>query len=209
MSSAGMIPALFKEHGILRKYAKGEIIFYKETTAKDIYYVKSGQVRAYLLYPDGEERTLCFIGPGNLIGEEAFGNPSIRIVCADAASDLQCYAMDSRQLLTLCSGQLKSMHELLEFYMKKIALLHGWIFYAQFLHNEEKVACLLYSASSHTPFVHYTHEQIASVTGMSRISATKTLNKLKKENLIDLSYKKIKVLDREGLLAVFKGMEFI
>ena len=44
---------------------------------------------------------------------------------------------------------------------------------------------------------------------MSRISATKTLNKLKKENLIDLSYKKIKVLDREGLLAVFKGMEFI
>jgi CRP/FNR family cyclic AMP-dependent transcriptional regulator len=202
------IPFLFKENGTLRNYPKGKILFHKESSAKEIYYLKSGVVRAYLLYPDGEERTLCFIESGNLVGEEAVGNPSVRIVSADAASDITVYAMDSQKLLTLCTQEKNEIRELLEFFMKKITLLHSWIFYAQFLHNDEKVACLLYSASSHTPFVHYTHEQIASVTGMSRISATKVLDKFEKEKLIELSYKKIRVINREGLLAIFKGMEF-
>ncbi|MCH3950213.1 MAG: Crp/Fnr family transcriptional regulator [Acidaminococcus sp.] len=202
------IPLLFKKYGILRNYPKGKILFHKESSAKEIYYLKSGMVRAYLLYPDGEERTLCFIESGNLVGEEAVGNPSVRIVSADAASDITVYAMDSQKLTTLCMQQKSDMRELLELFMKKITLLHGWIFYAQFLHNDEKVACLLYSASNHTPFVRYTHEQIASVTGMSRISATKVLDKFEKEKLIELSYKKIKIIDREGLLAIFKGMEF-
>jgi len=199
------LPGLFHQYGRPHRFQAGQLIFLKGSPAEKIYYLERGHVRAYLLYPDGEERTLCFVEQENMVGEEALAEPYRRIVCADAAADALLYEMDGRTLCRLCGDCLP---ELMSFFMKKITLLSSRIFYTQFTRNEEKVACLLYSETAESPAVWYTHEQIAAVTGMSRVSASKILSALAEQGLVSQQYKKIRVLDRPALLEIFREKEF-
>lgn len=207
---AGMqyIPAMFRQHGSPRRFSAGEQIFLKDTPAKEIYYLERGKVRAYLLYPDGTERTLCFVERGNLVGEEAVGCPPVRIVCADAATDLLMYVMSAEALLACCAAEAGSLPELMALFMKKIELLSSWIFYAQFTRNEAKLACFLYSNTKDRPEVQYTQEQIGSVTGMSRVSVSNCLRDFQRSGLVQVSYKRIRVLNRNGLRGLFGEQDF-
>lgn len=200
------IPALFLQNGTPRSFSAGQQIFLKDAPAGEIYYLKEGRVRAYLLYPDGSERTLCFVEHGNLVGEEAVAQPPLRIVCVDAVTDLLMYSMDAGSLLAACAADPDSLPELMALFMKKIELLSSWIFYAQFTQNSAKLACMLYSSADGQ--IHYTQEQIAAVTGMSRVSVSNCLKKFEVEGLIHRSYKHIRVLDRPGLRKLFGEKEF-
>ena len=207
---AGMqyLPRMFRDHGRVRRFTAGSQIFQKDDPAGEIYYLERGKVRAYLLYPDGTERTLCFLERGNLVGEEAVSQPSARIVCADAATDLVMYAMEGKALLTCCAQETGSLPELTTLFMKKIHLLSSWIFYAQFTRNEAKLACFLYSNTQDRQEVRYTQEQIGSVTGMSRVSVSNCLRDLQQRDFVRVAYKRIRVLDRAGLRALFGEQDF-
>ena len=207
---AGMqyLPRMFRDHGRVRRFTAGSQIFQKDDPAGEIYYLERGKVRAYLLYPDGTERTLCFVERGNLVGEEVAARPPVRIVCADAATDLLMYAMDAGQLFRGCAENPESFPELLALFMKKIELLSSWIFYAQFTKNEGKLACFLYSNTETRQQVSYTQEQIAAVTGMSRVSVSNCLRDLQQRDFVRVAYKRIRVLDRAGLRALFGEQDF-
>lgn len=146
---------------------------------------------------------------GNLVGEEAVGRPAVRIVCADAAADSLMYSMDLDTLLRACAAERENWAELLALFMKKIELLSSWIFYAQFIQNSAKLACFLFSntGNAHT-VVRYTQEQIAAVTGMSRVSVSNLIRKFEEEGLVCQGYRSIRVLDRERLRALFGKREF-
>lgn len=202
------IPALFRQHGRLRRFSAGQQIFLKDSPAEEIYYLERGKVRAYLLYPDGMERTLCFVERGNLVGEEAVARPPVRIVCADAVTDLMMYGMDVNMLLRECVIDPNSLPELMALFMKKIELLSSWIFYAQFTQNSAKLACFLYSNTERCMEVLYTQEQIAAVTGMSRVSVSNCLREFAKKGLITQAYKRIRVLNRHGLRQLFGDRAF-
>ena len=203
------IPDLFRQYGLPRRFCAGQQIFLKDSPARELYFLERGKVRAYLLYPDGIERTLCFVEKGNLVGEEAVGRPAVRIVCADAAADSLMYSMDLDTLLRACAAERENWAELLALFMKKIELLSSWIFYAQFIQNSAKLACFLFSntGNAHT-VVRYTQEQIAAVTGMSRVSVSNLIRKFEEEGLVCQGYRSIRVLDRERLRAVFGTREF-
>lgn len=89
--------------------------------------------------------------------------------------------------------------------MRKITLLNSWIFYAKFQRNEEKIACLLYTLNSP---IKLTHGQIAEVTGMSRVTATRILDSLAKKNIIAMQYKSLEILDKQTLHEIFENKEF-
>ena len=87
-------------------------------------------------------------------------------------------------------------------------MLSSWIFYAQFTRNEAKLACFLYSNTQDRQEVRYTQEQIGSVTGMSRVSVSNCLRDLQRRDLVRVAYKRIRVLDRAGLRALFGEQDF-
>lgn len=207
---AGMkhLPALFRQYGRPRRFPAGAQIIQKDAPAEEIFYLERGKVRAYLLYPDGSERTLCFVERGNLVGEEAVARPPVRIVCADAATELLMYSMSADQLIGGCMERGERLPELLALFMKKIQLLSSWIFYAQFTRNEAKLACFLYSNTQACPEVYYTQEQMAAVTGMSRVSVSNCLRQLARQGLVRQSYRQVRVLDRPGLRKLFGQQEF-
>ena len=54
--------------------------------------------------------------------------------------------------------------------------------------------------------VKYTHEQIAAITGINRVSVSRILNGMAREGIISLGYRKINVLDPEALSRVFNAL---
>ncbi len=200
--------ALFRRCGQRMHFEAGKILFLKNDEAEELYYVEKGRVRAYLLYPDGLERTLCYVEQGHLAGEEVAAVPPRRIVCADAASDLTVFAMSREALNIHCRENPALLQELLSLFMKKIELLSNWVFYGQFSHRDARLACFLYDQSDRGSGVPFTQEQIALVTGMSRVSVSKLIQRFEAEGLIKKSYGRIRVLRREALKDYFYGQEF-
>ena len=181
VSAMHYIPALFRQYGSLRRFCAGQQIFLKDSPAQELYFLERGNV----------------------------GRPAVRIVCADAATDLVMYSMDLDTLLRACAAERGNWAELLALFMKKIELLSSWIFYAQFIQNSAKLACFLFSNTEETrTAVHYTQEQIAAVTGMSRVSVSNLIGKFAEEGLVSQGYRSIRVLDRERLRALFGKQEF-
>ena len=55
-----------------RIYRTGELVYIQGTEADRFYYLKSGKVRIFLQSPDGAEKTLNVLEPGNIFGEASF-----------------------------------------------------------------------------------------------------------------------------------------
>ena len=199
---------LFRHYGHRTQFSRGKILFLKNDEATEIYYLEKGRVRAYLLYPDGAERTLCYIEHGNLIGEEVFALPPKRIVCADAVTDIRVIAMSGAVLREHCHVDRILLQELMALYMQKIELLSNWIFYGQFSHNDARLACFLYGQSEQRTRIIFTQEQIAIVTGMSRVSVSKLIHRFEEQSLIECGYGWIRVIRRDALKDYFYGQEF-
>lgn len=201
------IKKVFHTYGITRTYSKGQLIFDKGQFADEIYLIESGRVRAYLLYPDGSERTLCYVGPGNFAGEEIMSETRERIVSTDAADDLTVYVLKKESLIEHAIDE-GCMEELLTIFMKKIEVLSEWIFYGQFNKAEEKVAYFLYSNSNQSDEINFTQDQIASVTGITRASVSSCLKKFSERGISKVAYGRIYILDRESLKIYFGNHAF-
>lgn len=202
------LSAVFRVHGRKCTFDRGAQLFQKNDEAQELYFLESGRVRAYLLYPDGSERTLCYVENGNLVGEEIMAIPPQRIVCADAATDCVTFVLTKERLMQLSQTDHLITQELLAMYMQKIELLSNWIFYGQFSHSEARIACLLYDNSEKNSKIIYTQEEIAAVTGMSRVSVSQCIKHFAEKGLIEKGYGYLHVLNRQGLREYFYEHEF-
>jgi CRP-like cAMP-binding protein len=73
--------------------------------------------------------------------------------------------------------------------------------------NNEKLAYFLYT-NCVGDLVQYTHEQIALLTGMNRVSVTRLLNSFAEEKLISQHYKEIRILNKKGLANIFNSIGY-
>ena len=53
-------------------------------------------------------------------------------------------------------------------------------------------------------YLHYTHEQIAGIIGLSRVTVSKVLSEFAKKKYVYLKYREIEILDQKALLEIIK-----
>lgn len=203
------VAEIFKLYGQVHTYSPGEIIFQKGDAVNEIYFVSKGRVRTYCLNKYGNEITLFYINENHLIGVDAIANIPLRKTNVDALTDVVLYSIDANVLLENCIKNKISMQDLMGFFITKITMLSDYICCSRFLKNDEKLAYFLYSnCDNENNIIQYTHEQIASVTGMNRVSVTKLLNKFVEKELITQHYKEIRVLNKDGLVNIFNSIGY-
>lgn len=203
------VAEIFELYGHAHTYSPGEIIFQKGDIVDEIYFVSKGKVRTYCLNKSGDEITLFYINENHLIGIEAIANIPIRKINVDSVTDVVLYSIDANILLENCIKNNVSLQNLMGFFITKITMLSDYICCTRFLKNDEKLAYFLYSnCPSDGGVVQYTHEQIASVTGMNRVSVTRILNSFAEKKLISQHYKEIKVLNKNGLADIFNSIGY-
>jgi predicted RND superfamily exporter protein len=80
--------------GQLESVPAGRLIIRKGDTGEDMYLVITGRMRAFDLYPDGREKTLSPLEPGDVFGEVALVSRETRSAYVVAVEDTEILRLD-------------------------------------------------------------------------------------------------------------------
>ena len=191
----------------IKKYQKGEMIYYQDDPSDKFFMIKSGMVRLFLNSDEGNELTLKILGENQIFGESSYFTKSPRITSVNTITDVELLVVDSNLLLLILTEDPPILMEMFEFMGERIQLLCIQIYSMLLFSADKKIAYILvhlgpyYKEHKSDSFyeIDYTHQDISNLVGVTRVTATKVLNLFEKKGWILLEYRKIKVVDEIAL----------
>ena len=94
-------------------------------------------------------------------------------------------------------------------FVRRITMLSDYICCSHFLEDDKRVAYFLHTCcASSGPSIPYTHEQIAAITGMSRVSVTRILKQFREAGILRQSYRRIEIMAPQRLSEVFASLGY-
>lgn len=198
---------LLERVGTVQRYAKNELIYLQDEISSRFYLIKSGRVRIFVISKEGVELTIEILILGQLFGDASCYSEAPRLTSASAVTDVEVIGMDFEQLLPYLIADSQTILQLFGMMSYSVYNLANQLKSLAFLPADKRVAQLLVQLginfkkknnnSAYT--IDYSHEDIALLVGINRVTATKVLNKLVKFGYIQLKYKKIIVIEEQGL----------
>ncbi|WP_428908250.1 Crp/Fnr family transcriptional regulator [Niallia sp. Krafla_26] len=207
VSNDSKLYSAFKEIGTLQRYRKDEIIYLQDDEAQNFYLLKSGRVKLFLTSANGMELTVKILGTHHIFGDASYFSKSPRLTSATALTDIEVLSVELKNLLPLLSKNPCLIAELLDILSQTIRVLSTQMYSMAFLSAEKKVAHILVQLGSFVMdigsndkyTIEYTHQDLAELVGLARVTTTKELKKFEKQGWIELDYRKIHILDEESL----------
>lgn len=187
---------------ICSSYKKGEIIFKEGAYAGGVYCINAGKIKLSMMGDEGKEQIVRMARPGDIIGYKALLSGERYSSTATAIDDSNiCFipkeifleilkkdASLSFEMMRLISNELKRAEEKITHLAQKPVrerMAETILFLKETygLDNENHVNILL------------TREEIANLVGTATETAIRLLSEFNKDHIIELSGKKIKILD--------------
>jgi CRP-like cAMP-binding protein len=168
-------------------YSPGEIIFQEGQLHPYFYMLRSGFIEATTVRPDGSRLLYEIYGPGTIFGEAGAFEETPRAITCTALGNCELarfepgwFARQIRKDPVLLMSLICIMSA------KERALVQRFANLASSFGPEYRLCSLLRRVVTverrqrpgNKHHVHLTHEQLASMTGLSRVTVTRTLSKL-------------------------------
>ena len=179
----------------LRRFAKGEQLYRQDEVNTCFYFVKSGLVQVSIFRRDGTEVVLENMGPNALCGEGAAFDGLPRFSTAVAVEATEALEFDIARLESLMREDPEFALALLRLTSLKQRILALRLEHLVSNDPEERILELLGRLSKmfavdhergRKILTHLTHEQIASMTGTSRVTVTRTLGRLRDKGMLSV-----------------------
>ena len=200
---------LFVKYGVRRQYRSGEVLLEKGALSAQAGFLVKGQLRTFCLGPSGDEISLFYLGPGNLFGSSALVYHAKVMVSVSAISPAEVYLLAADRFWKLWQEHGYPPQDLMAHFVRRITMLSDYICCSHFLEDDKRVAYFLHTCcASSGPSIPYTHEQIAVITGMSRVSVTRILKQFREAGILRQSYRRIEILAPQRLSEVFASLGY-
>ena len=199
--------ATIEEKLVKRKFYKKEVIFRPGMNNKNIYIISKGIIKREALR-DGKNYTLSFLKDGDFFGEIGVftnGQADLATSCVTDCEILQLKQKDFEELL---GSSYIFTYNLLQFFASEIKTNRSTVQFLAFKSVKQRIVeKLLYlskifkSTEGENTFIDLpiSQKEFAHFVGSSREHVVKILNELKTDKLIEISTKKITILDQERL----------
>ncbi len=203
------------ENSHVKKYERGEIIFFEEDSSKNLYMLVNGQVKLSMLSPEGKEKVLTILQEGDLFGEISLFDHNPHPVTAEVQKKARLLTLSYDRLEEMIIARPQLALKIIESLSKKTRLLTSQVRDLVFHDALERMASLLLrfgenfgrESESRTKIdLILTHQEIANLLGVSRVTVTKTINQLIDRELITIEDRKIILLDEEELREIADGL---
>lgn len=187
---------------------KDAVVYEQGEISTLFYFVLSGQLKVSILRAGGEETILEFMGYGALCGEGAAFDGLPRFSGATVWRDAELIEFDATKLREPFRERPDLALSLLRITALKQRVLATKLAQAYTPSPEGRIGEFLLRLGQlyavPTPQgnliqVYLTHEQIAALTGTSRVTVTRTLTRLRKAGAIAIEDGRIRVLDTAAL----------
>ncbi|HXG67198.1 MAG TPA: Crp/Fnr family transcriptional regulator [Blastocatellia bacterium] len=177
----------------LRK-ARGEFIYMPGDRADFVYVLRQGRVRLSVLAESGKEIAIDIIEPGEVFGEFALVDESLRSNMTQALDDVTIWVFNKRdfaQLLVqtkLAMNYIRLVGDRRRRMEKKLSDITSKDVSARVceLLHELSVSASEIDATAREYLVPLTHYDVASLIGASRQTTTSILNQLERSGIIEL-----------------------
>jgi len=192
---------------ICSTFKKGETIFREGVYASGVYCINAGKIKLSMLGDEGREQIVRMAKPGDIIGYKALLSGDKYSATATAIEDcnvcfipreiflviLQKDAALSFEMMKLLSNELKRAEEKITHLAQKpvrerVAETILFLKETYGIDKENHINVLL------------SREEIANLVGTATETAIRLLSEFNKDNIIELSGKKIKILNHQKLI---------
>ncbi|MGM0419626.1 MAG: Crp/Fnr family transcriptional regulator [Bacillota bacterium] len=196
------------ENGYVKNYRKGEIIFFEADSEKKLYLLVDGQVKLSMLSSEGREKVMTILQAGDIFGEISLFDHDPHPLTAEVVEEAKLMILEWSNLEEIIMDQPRLALKIIEALSKKTRLLTSQVRDLVFHDAIGRLANLLIrfakdfgKETEEGTMIELilTHQEIANLLGVSRVTVTKTLNKLIDQGLIKIKERKIYILDHQGL----------
>ncbi|MDE6953551.1 MAG: Crp/Fnr family transcriptional regulator [Erysipelotrichales bacterium] len=191
----------FEKAGIKDTYRPHDIIYMQEDDSTNIYLIVKGRVRVYNISLTGEEITFEILDKGRIFGESSVFQNSSRPTTVTAISDVELISCRLDDLYPYLSESKELTVSLLQHMSQTCDHVTSLLKKAYTYNRYEKIASfLLEQPHTQIPYsISYTHEEMSTIVGLSRVTITKVLNEFVKKGYIQNKYRRIVIIDVNGL----------
>lgn len=190
------------------QYKRHELIFAAGDPIKEVYLLVSGRVRLYSLSEDGREMTLTILDKGDFLGEAALTDAPCWQVNAEAMAPTELYGLSRgcfEELLERepavglavareAAAQMQKLQRQIEdLAFKPVASRMAQMLLDQ---AQEQGSCLSLGL---------THQEIASLIGTTRETASLTLSRLMRLGVLAYDRRTLRIQDIARLRAYARG----
>jgi CRP-like cAMP-binding protein len=189
-------------------YKKGEVIIRADDEPAGVYYISEGYVRSYSLTEDGRELTLNIFKPGSYFPMTWAIADIQNSFFYEAMTTLEVSRLPKTEIVDLVKNDNKLLYDLTR---RLLIGLNGLVVRMEYLfmgsaYNKVASSILLlarrFGEESKDGLIirlHFTHQDIASLAGITRETATLEIQNLEKNGLITRENRLIIVKDIERL----------
>ena len=178
---------------------KRQIILDPEIKGDRIYLVKTGAVRVYQISPEGRELTTAILRPGQLLGTAALAGVARPDAFAEALEPQTCVCdATADEFLRMMSAHPVLAAKVMVTLARQALRLEQQLEQLAFREVPVRLAqALLQLAEDNGGELpqNLTHEALAKLISSTRETVSKTLGEFADEGLVELGYRRLRVLD--------------
>lgn len=203
--------SLFEETGTQFMLKAGTVLYMQGDQSANLYLVKSGRVRMFYMGENGKEVTYRIIGEGQLIGEAAFLS-HLQQATISAVTDTTLITCPLQSLYPHICRHNELNRVIFELLTQNYTELCNQIKRLTISDSAKRVASYLIDLTEtnqeelgiidHT--LPYTQEELSVCLNLHRTTVAKVLAGFARKGLVRLGYRKIQVIDTEGLRNVLR-----
>jgi CRP/FNR family transcriptional regulator/CRP/FNR family cyclic AMP-dependent transcriptional regulator len=190
-----------------RAFAKGMIIFHKDSPGQTLYIIESGRVRIFILSESGQEISVNVYGPGEFFGELALLDSLPRSAGAVVMEDTVTLTLQRDDFMRLVQEHPEISMSIMRVLSTRLRYTTMYAEGLAFLDVFGRVAAKLIELADRYGkegegveiALRLTQGELASWIGASRESVNKVLGAFRDQGLIALDGQRITVLDRREL----------
>lgn len=201
--------ALLKSHGRPVSYQAGDVVLLSGSLVRQLYYIDRGDLKLSLTNRYGLEKNIYFIS--RFYGVECYFHRFPALYQVTAVTDAEVYAIAPESIMTLLNQE--SIRDYLFHWLAMVTRILGWQINDLSLYNTTEKICRLlccyvvdHDAAGSKRETNLTHQSLADMAGVHRVTVTNTLSQFKKKGWIKIKKDgTIVIVDWEQLKSIGFG----
>ena len=189
-----------------RQFRRGDVLYNEGSRISGFYCIHSGIIKVFKTGLDGKEQIIRFAKPGDIIAYRSVLSNEVACTSAKVIEDSQVCFIPSEILISLVKSNSTYAHELLKLACHELGEANSFITdIAQKTVRERLAEILLLLVhdfgldEQNYLQISLTREELANIVGTATESVIRLLSEFKSDKLVELTGRRIRVLDKKGL----------
>ena len=197
----------FDDYGTVEKYAKGIEIFREGDRSNSIYLILKGVVKCHKMDEDGKELITALNKADEFLGFASFEDNTLQQETATAVEDTEVVGIAKSELKEILQTNQNVSIELVELLTENISEIKEQLLQMAYSSVRKKTAQTLLQFSeilNKDPKgpIRISRSDLANVAGIATESLIRTLSGFKREGLIDIEGRNIRIVNQDALSGV-------